>query len=130
MEKSQMYAEALLRMRSLQDKFNLNPMILQYLEEDMLLFSWHDLGVAAGCDMIDNDECYEEAVKEFEEKTGNFVYHVIEKKMWADAGEYQISSLENDVDEPVIMLTFLYVSHDAESWKEQRLNGDHLLAFV
>ena len=36
MERSKMHAEAVLRMKALQDKFDPNPKILQYLEEGKL----------------------------------------------------------------------------------------------
>lgn len=136
MEKSQMHTEALSRMRTLQEKFDLNPKILQYLQEEKLYYSYRVSGWSFGCiDTIDYDERYAKAVREFEEETGKYVYHVIETKLMGqvrtvDTGTAEISFLEKTDKEPVTMLTFLYVSPNEENWMSERLENDYLFAYV
>lgn len=136
MERSKMHAEAVLRMKALQDNFDLNPKILQYLEEGKLYYSYRISGWANGCiDTIDYDERYAKAVNDFEEKTGNYVYHVIETKSMGqvrevDTGSAVISYLEKADADPVTMLTLLYVSSDDEDWMTERLEGDYIAAYV
>lgn len=132
MEKSKMHKEALSRMRVLQEKFDLNPKILKNLEDEKLYYSYRVSGWSFGCiDTIDYDELYEEEVRAFEEETGNYVYHVIETKIMVpvctvDIGNMEISNLERGENEPITMLTFLYVSPYEEDWSTQRLEDDYL----
>ena len=136
MEKSKMHKEALSRMRVLQEKFDLNPKILKNLEDEKLYYSYRVSGWSFGCiDTIDYDELYEEEVRAFEEETGNYVYHVIETKIMGsvcavDTGNVEISNLERGDNEPITMLTFLYVSPYEEDWSTQRLEDDYLFAYV
>lgn len=136
MEKSQMKTEALSRMRTLQEKFNLNPKLLRYLEDEKLYYSYRVSGWSFGCiDTINYDERYLTAVEEFEEITGNYVYHVIETKLLGhvrtvDTGNTEISYLEKVNEEPVTLLTFLFVSPDEENWMAERLEYDYLFAYV
>ena len=136
MERSKMHAEAVLRMKALQDKFDLNPKILQYLEEGKLYYSYRISGWANGCiDTIDYDERYAKAVKDFEGKTGNYVYHVIETKSMGqvrevDTGSAVVSYLEKADDEPSTLLTLLFVSSEEEDWTTERLENNYVYAYV
>ena len=136
MEKYQMYTEALSRMRTLKERFDLNPKLLQYLQEEKLYYSYRVSGWSFGCiETIDYDERYAKAVRDFEEETGKYVYHVIETKLMGQvrtvhAGNADISFLEKTEKEPVTMLTFLYVSPNEESWMTERLENDYLFAYV
>lgn len=112
MERAKMHKEAMLRMKTLQEKFGLNPKILQYIKDDKLYYSYRTAGF--GCiDQVNYNEIYSKAVEDFEEKTGSYVYHVIENK----------SSV-------VIWLTLLYVSQNESNWKMERLEDDYIAAYV
>ena len=137
MDKSQMKTEALSRMRTLQEKFDLNPNLIRYLEDGKLYYSYRIAGWSAGCiDTIDWDERYATAVKDFEAKTGNYVYHVIETIMsmgqihTVDMGNMDFSYLKKADKEPVTLLTLLYVSPNEEDWIAERLVDDYLLTYV
>ena len=138
MERYKMHAEAMSRMKTLQEKFDLNPKILQYLKDEKLYYSYRVSGWSFGCiDTIDYDERYAKAVKDFEEKTGNYVYHVLETKLMGqvrsvDTGSSVISYLEKaDSDEDsVTLLTLLYVSQEEEDWMAERLEDDYIVAYV
>ena len=136
MEKNKMYKEAISRMNTLQNKFNLNPKILRYLKEGKLYYSYRVSGWAFGCiDTINYDKRYAKAVKDFEERTGNYVYHVIETKLMGSIRAVEMESATirypEKVDvEPVTMLTFLYVSPEEEDWMAERLENDYIAAYV
>ncbi len=136
MEQSQMHVEALLRMRALQDKFDLNPKILGYLAEGKLYYSYRVSGWSFGCiDTITYDERYAKAAKDFEEKTGKYVYHVIETKTMGrvrtvETEDMEVSYIEKAEDEPRTILTLLYVSPDEENWESERLENDYLFAYA
>ena len=113
MERAKMYKEAMSRMKTLQEKFELNPKILQYLKDDKLYYSYRVAGF--GCiDQVNYNEIYLKAVEDFEAKTGSYIYHVIENKS----------------SRGVIWLTLLYVSQNESNWKMEKHEDDYIAAYV
>ena len=110
-----MSIEAQRRMHTLIDQFSLNPKLLRYLKEDKLYYSYRVAGWAS-IDSITYNPKYSKAVKDFEETTGNLVYHVVESRVL--------------VPEEVILLTMLFVSPREENWPGETLCGDYIFAFV
>ena len=71
--------EALYRLTSLEQLYDLNPKVRKYFEDGRLYYSYLTCGGYLGSiDTIDYDKRYAAIVKEFEEKTSHLVYHVIE----------------------------------------------------
>ena len=111
MDRKAMSIEAQRRMHTLIDQFSLNPKLLRYLKEDKLYYSYRVAGWAS-IDSITYNPKYSKAVKDFEETTGNLVYHVVESRVL--------------VPEEVILLTMLFVSPREENWPGETLCGERL----
>lgn len=77
--KSAQLQEANNRLETLVNVFNLNPNLLKYWSEGKLYYSYlTGGGLLASIDTITYDPNYQERVKQYEDRTGNLVYHVIE----------------------------------------------------
>lgn len=101
--------EALERIGVLTWKYNLNPKIKKYFEDDKLYYSYLTAGgLMASIDEINYDDRYPEVVKNFE-KQGGLVYHCIES--------------ENT-------LTLLFVGNNEDDWPAERLWEDYIPAYV
>ena len=76
--KEKMFAEALKRLKNLEEQFELRPNIYECFKNGKLQYS-HSIAGNGGCiDTINYDVRYAKIVEEFEEKYGHLVYHVIE----------------------------------------------------
>jgi len=106
--------EALKRLKLLEEKFNLNPNLVKYLEQDRVYYSYVVSGLFGCVDTIEYDSNYAKIYRDFEKKTGAFVYHAIET----------CSTMFGR------MLSLLYIPEDKESWKETELCENYLQAYV
>lgn len=71
--------EATARLETLVTVFGLNPNLIKYWNEGKLYYSYiTGGGLLASIDTITYDPNYQEMVKQYEKRTGNLVYHVIE----------------------------------------------------
>lgn len=106
--------EAIERIEALQERFELNPLILQRFRDDKVYYSYlTGGGIIPSIDTIDYDPNYAELVKEFERFYGVMVYHAIESKTRYGT-----------------LLSLLYVGNSEDSWEMERLNDDELMAYV
>ncbi len=105
--------EALKRMKLLTEKFDLNPNLIKYLEEDRVYYSYVVSGLFGCVDTIEYDENYAKIYRDFEKETGAFVYHAIETHSMFGK-----------------MLTLLYVPAKKGSWKYTELKDDYISAYV
>ena len=106
--------EALQRMETLIEKFNLNPNLHKYLSEDRLYYSYLTAGGLLGSiDTISYEEENERICREFEEKYGAYVYHTIESETIYGK-----------------MLAMLYVSKNEQEWEYERLSDDYITSYV
>lgn len=106
----EMRKEAIRRLSNLVDKYDLNPNILKYFKQGKLYYSYAVVeGIMGSIDTINYDERYAEAVKEFENRTHNLVYHAIE------TGN---------------TLALLFVSHYTEDWEAEDESNHSILAFI
>lgn len=73
-------AETISRIKTLIDKYNLNPNVLKYFRKGQVYYSYLTaMGMMGSIDTISYDEDYEKAVKDFEvHHKGYVVYHAIE----------------------------------------------------
>lgn len=77
--KSAQLQEASDRLKTLVNVFSLNPNLIKYWNEGELYYSYlTGGGLLASIDTITYDPRYQEQVKQYEDRTGNLVYHVIE----------------------------------------------------
>lgn len=77
--KSAQLQEANNRLETLVNVFSLNPNLNEYWHEGELYYSYlTGGGLLASIDTITFDPRYQEQVKQYEDRTGNLVYHVIE----------------------------------------------------
>lgn len=108
--------EVINRIKTLIEKCNLNPNILNYFNEGKVYYSYLTAGGFMGSiDVISYDKNYEKAVKDFEAKHPNCqVYHAIES----------ITSHGK-------LLSLLYVSDDKEEWESERLESNNsIISYV
>lgn len=70
--------EATARLETLVTVFSLNPNLIKYWTEGKLYYSYITGGLLASIDTITYDPNYQELVNQYEKRTGNLVYHVIE----------------------------------------------------
>lgn len=105
--------EAIRRMEDLQKKFNLNESLVSYLKNNEVYYSYLVLGMFGCIDTINYDERYSKITKEFEERTGSYVYHAIET--YSQYGR---------------LLTLLFVSADEDEWTVERLTSNYLMAYI
>lgn len=71
--------EATTRLETLVTVFSLNPNLIKYWNEGKLYYSYITCGgLLASIDTITYDPNYQELVNQYEKRTGNLVYHVIE----------------------------------------------------
>lgn len=70
--------EATTRLETLVTVFSLNPNLIKYWNEGKLYYSYITGGLLASIDTITYDPNYQELVNQYEKRTGNLVYHVIE----------------------------------------------------
>ncbi len=114
MKKQNMKNEATRRLESLISKYNLNPNILKYFKQGRVYYSYLTAGGWMGSiDTVSYDKRYEEAIKNFESKTGCMVYHAIEAA--TPFGE---------------MLSLLYVGTYEEEWEFETENDDYITAYT
>lgn len=106
--------EANKRIDMLINKFNLNPHVKDYFNEERVYYSYITGGVMGSIDTIEHDARYVQMVSEFEKLTHSLVYHAIESH-FAEIGD---------------MLALLYVSNKPKSWPAERLQGDCITAGV
>lgn len=99
--------EAVKRLNQLSKRLVLAPNIKKYFEDDKLYYSY-----LYSMDTIDYDQRYAKAVKDFEQKHKELVYHVIELKTGIGT-----------------ILTFLFVGANKESWSIERRHNDRILAY-
>ena len=105
--------EAIRRMETLEKTFHLNPKLMKYLKEGKVYYSYMVSGMFGCIDTIHYDENFAAIVKNFEEETGNYVYHVIETN--SQFGK---------------MLNLLYVSQNEDNWAVERLESGFLSCYV
>lgn len=107
--------EAIQRIKTLTEKYQLNPHILDYFLEGKVYYSYLTAGgLMASIDTISYDPAYEAAVKDFENTyDGYTVYHAIEA---------------NTVFGKTLSL--LYVSPNEEDWEMQRLYGNNIASYT
>lgn len=106
--------EAILRMKTLEKVFDLNPHLVQYLEEDRVYYSYVNSGIFPSIDSIEYDERNVEVVRQFvKEYPGSYVYHAIET-------DTQFGK----------MLTLLFVSSSPEEWPTERLENNYIFSYV
>ena len=108
-------AETISRIKTLIDKYNLNPNVLKYFRKGQVYYSYLTaMGMMGSIDIISYNEDYEKVVKDFEtENKGYMVYHAIE-------------SITPDGK----LLSLLYTSDDKEDWDAERLEDNYLMAYV
>ena len=111
MDKLSMYFEGVDRLRQLDEKFSLNPYILQRFEQESkihysYIFPYRNIG---GTEAIEFNTGLYNFVKEFEEATDNYVYHVIKG--------------ESDV-------CFLFVTPNENEWKKEHLKENTIQAYI
>ncbi len=99
--------EALKRLETISNAFDLGPKLVKYLNEDKLYYSY-----AYSMDTINYDKRYAEAVKCFETRYDAYVYHVIEAN--TNIGT---------------MLSFLFVGDNEEDWTMQQLEGKYIYSY-
>ena len=104
--------EAINRIKTLIEKCNLNPKVLNYFKEGKKYYSYLTAGGFLGSiDTISYDKAYEQALKKFEMEHPNYlVYHVIETI--TVSGKF---------------LSLLYVSNEKEDWESERLQSDNTI---
>lgn len=104
--------EAINRIKTLIEKCNLNPKVLNYFKEGKIYYSYLTAGGFLGSiDTISYEKAYEQAMKKFEmEHPNSLVYHVIE-----------IITLSGK------FLSLLYVSNEKEDWECERLQSDNAI---
>lgn len=107
--------EAQTRMQALTDAFDLNEKLLDYLKQGKVYYSYRVSGMFGCIDTIEYDENNLSICKEFEQKTGAYVYHAIESETIYGK-----------------MLTLLHVSSEEqlEGWALEQLSADHIFAYV
>ena len=101
--------EALKRMKTIADHFNLGDKLVNYLTEDKLYYSY-----AYSMDTINYDERYARAAKAFERERGVYVYHAIKAK--AQNG--------------YTLLSLLFVSDHKEDWQTELLDGNSIFTYT
>jgi len=108
-------AETISRIKTLIDKYNLNPNVLKYFRKGQVYYSYlTSMGMMGSIDTISYDEDYEKAVKDFEaHHKGYVVYHAIES-----------------ITPQGKMLALLYTGDDKENWDCERLEDNYLMAYV
>lgn len=108
-------AETISRIKTLIDKYNLNPNVLKYFRKGQVYYSYLTaMGMMGSIDTISYDEDYEKAVKDFEvHHKGYVVYHAIES-----------------ITPQGKMLALLYTGDDKENWDCERLEDNYLMAYV
>lgn len=112
--KQKMKQEAIKRLKVLTSKYNLNPNLLKYFKEDRLYYSYLTAwGFIGSIDTISYDPAYENAVQEFESKTGYLVYHAIESVTMYGK-----------------MLSLLYVGCNMDTWEDEQLLNDYIIAYT
>lgn len=112
--KQEMKMEAISRLERLVKKYELNPNLLKYFEEDRLYYSYLTAGgLLASIDTISYDPINAKAVQDFEKETGYMVYHAIESN--TPFGR---------------TLSLLYVSNDKRLWKGERLYKDYIRTYT
>lgn len=108
-------AETISKIKTLIDKYNLNPNVLKYFRKGQVYYSYLTaMGMMGSIDTISYDEDYEKAVKDFEaHHKGYVVYHAIES-----------------ITPQGKMLALLYTGDDKENWDCERLEDNYLMAYV
>ena len=105
-----MFNEAINRIESLENNYDLNGNVKKYFLEGKLYYSYMTAGGYMGSiDTIDYEPNYRRIADEFEMKTGFVVYHAIE---WNDT------------------LSLLYVSNNKDQWPDERPNSSTIFARV
>ena len=98
-------AETISRIKTLIDKYNLNPNVLKYFRKGQVYYSYlTSMGMMGSIDTISYDEDYEK---------GYVVYHAIES-----------------ITPQGKMLALLYTGDDKENWDCERLEDNYLMAYV
>ena len=105
--KEKMFAEALKRLKNLEEKIGLRQNIYECFKDGKLQYS-HLMEGRGGCtNTINYNEKYAKIVKEFEEKYGHLVYYIIENGN---------------------TIALLYVGCDEEEWETEVLFDKQYLA--
>lgn len=109
-------AETISRIKTLIDKYNLNPNVLKYFRKGQVYYSYLTaMGMMGSIDTISYDEDYEKAVKDFEaHHKGYVVYHAIESitpindRRWNKMIEdFVVVAAMNGVNETVLYIAFM-----------------------
>ena len=101
--------EALKRLKTITDHFDLGGNLVKYLMEDKLYYSY-----AYSMDTINYDERYAQAAKDFERVSGAYVYHAIEAK----------------TRNGYTLLSLLFVSDYKEDWQTESLDGNAIFTYT
>ena len=109
MDRSKQIKEAMERLITLENLYEINPKIKKYFSEGKLYYSYITGGVLGSIDTINYDKRYAEVVKAFEEQTSYLVYHVIERGN---------------------TISLLFVSDDYNHWLEERPTASGVMAQV
>lgn len=114
--KTEIKEEAINRIKTFIEKYNLNPNVLKYFKEGKVYYSYLTVcGFMGSIDTIFCDKDYEKAVKDFETKHQDYlVYHAVES----------ITSKGK-------LLSLLYISDDKEEWGSERLESNNsIMSYV
>ena len=109
MDRSKQMKEAMERLITLENLYEINPKIKKYFSEGKLYYSYITGGFLGSIDTINYDKRYAEVVKVFEEQTSYLVYHVIERGN---------------------TISLLFVSDDYNHWQEERPTASGVMAQV
>lgn len=101
--------EALKRMKTIAEHFDLGDKLVNYLTEDKLYYSY-----AYSMDTINYDERYAQAAKDFERERRAYVYHAIEAK----------------TQNGYTLLSLLFVSDHKEDWQTELLDGNSIFTYT
>lgn len=104
--------EAIARLGALTRRFHLHQHILDYYKQGRVYYSYLWGMFMAAIDTIKYDPRYVKVMADFEARTQSVVYHAIE---FGKTSEY---------------LALLSVSSNPENWPSERLDGDHIQAYV
>lgn len=109
MDRNKQMKEAMERLTTLENLYDINPKIKKYFSEGKLYYSYITGGFLGSIDTINYDKRYADVVKAFEKQTSYLVYHVIE---------------HGDT------ISLLFVSDDYNHWLEERPTSSGVMAQV
>ena len=109
MDRNKQMMEAMERLTTLENIYEINPKIKKYFSEGKLYYSYITGGFLGSIDTINYDKRYAKVVKAFEEQTSYLVYHVIERGN---------------------TISLLFVSDDYNHWMEERPTSSGVMAQV